>query len=413
MVQGRRPDHLLPGRRPQRLQGQPLRRGRPGVGRRRRVRAGAGHAGAPEPTTTKSPLHGRDLLPGYPRQLGTGRSVRPERRSQRAGGRGSRRRAHRRRAPPHLGGAGGDPRRHRDASLQGAGTPRGIRGGGGGRTHPVQGPRRHLQPAGPEPLPVGEPRTGLRSRWPCGTTGGASWRCACSEYGRVFRVAEVPDGHYRWIIPDEGTLLGYVVGERVLVLANSGYPRAVPVRSPRRRLATGGWTGSGWTWTASRASSRGSVAGRRRCGCGEERSWCGCANDGPPVQVQARRTDQAPRNDNGNISGETDERADADPSLDSACGTCERHRHGGPAGGRYRCVCPGARPGGLPRRPKRRDRRDTGRRPVLQRGARWPEDHPALAIGIRIPRCLAAARGIGGGGDGTEGGRRDLGAALG
>jgi pullulanase/glycogen debranching enzyme len=43
-----------------------------------------------------------------------------------------------------------------------------------------------------------------------------------SEYGSVFRVAEVPDGHYRWITPEEETLLGYVVGERVLVLANSG-----------------------------------------------------------------------------------------------------------------------------------------------------------------------------------------------
>lgn len=43
-----------------------------------------------------------------------------------------------------------------------------------------------------------------------------------SEYGRVFRVAEVPTGHYRWITPDDGTLLGYVVGGRVLVLANSG-----------------------------------------------------------------------------------------------------------------------------------------------------------------------------------------------
>jgi pullulanase/glycogen debranching enzyme len=43
-----------------------------------------------------------------------------------------------------------------------------------------------------------------------------------SEYGKVFRIAEMPKGHYRWITPDEGTLLGYVVGERVLVLANSG-----------------------------------------------------------------------------------------------------------------------------------------------------------------------------------------------
>jgi pullulanase/glycogen debranching enzyme len=43
-----------------------------------------------------------------------------------------------------------------------------------------------------------------------------------STYGEVFRVAHVPEGHYRWIAPDNGTLLGYVVGERVLVLANSG-----------------------------------------------------------------------------------------------------------------------------------------------------------------------------------------------
>jgi len=43
-----------------------------------------------------------------------------------------------------------------------------------------------------------------------------------SGYGRVFRVADVPDGHYRWITPQEPTLLGYVVGDRVLVLANSG-----------------------------------------------------------------------------------------------------------------------------------------------------------------------------------------------
>ncbi|MEJ2339526.1 MAG: alpha-amylase family glycosyl hydrolase [Gemmatimonadales bacterium] len=43
-----------------------------------------------------------------------------------------------------------------------------------------------------------------------------------SEYGGVFRIAEMPKGHYHWITPEENTLLGYVVGERVLVLANSG-----------------------------------------------------------------------------------------------------------------------------------------------------------------------------------------------
>lgn len=43
-----------------------------------------------------------------------------------------------------------------------------------------------------------------------------------SDPGRVFRIAEVPVGHYRWITPEDSTLLGYVVGNRVLVLANSG-----------------------------------------------------------------------------------------------------------------------------------------------------------------------------------------------
>ncbi len=43
-----------------------------------------------------------------------------------------------------------------------------------------------------------------------------------SAYGEVFRVAKVPDGHYRWITPDDEHLLGYVVGDRVLVLANDG-----------------------------------------------------------------------------------------------------------------------------------------------------------------------------------------------
>ncbi|HKJ02013.1 MAG TPA: alpha-amylase family glycosyl hydrolase [Longimicrobiales bacterium] len=43
-----------------------------------------------------------------------------------------------------------------------------------------------------------------------------------SDLGSVFRVARVPPDHYRWILPEDGTLLGYVVGGRVLVLANSG-----------------------------------------------------------------------------------------------------------------------------------------------------------------------------------------------
>jgi pullulanase/glycogen debranching enzyme len=48
-----------------------------------------------------------------------------------------------------------------------------------------------------------------------------------SDYGRVFRVDAAPAGHYRWIVPEEPTLLGYVVGERVLVLANSGVREGV------------------------------------------------------------------------------------------------------------------------------------------------------------------------------------------
>jgi pullulanase len=48
-----------------------------------------------------------------------------------------------------------------------------------------------------------------------------------SHHGEVFRVADVPDGHYRWITPDTSTLLGYVVGGRVLVLANSGAQEGV------------------------------------------------------------------------------------------------------------------------------------------------------------------------------------------
>ncbi len=43
-----------------------------------------------------------------------------------------------------------------------------------------------------------------------------------SDYGRVFRVADVPEGHYRFITPRDPHLLGYVVGGRVLVLANNG-----------------------------------------------------------------------------------------------------------------------------------------------------------------------------------------------
>ena len=58
-----------------------------------------------------------------------------------------------------------------------------------------------------------------------------------SDHGSVFRTAEVPEGHYRWITPVERTLLGYIAGERVLVLANSGTHEGVF----RFQLPAGTW----------------------------------------------------------------------------------------------------------------------------------------------------------------------------
>lgn len=44
-----------------------------------------------------------------------------------------------------------------------------------------------------------------------------------SEAGKVFRVAEaVADDYYRWIAPDDESLLGYLVNDQVLVLLNAG-----------------------------------------------------------------------------------------------------------------------------------------------------------------------------------------------
>ncbi|WP_456425817.1 alpha-amylase family glycosyl hydrolase [Rhodocaloribacter sp.] len=43
-----------------------------------------------------------------------------------------------------------------------------------------------------------------------------------SDYGKVFRTAEpVPEGYYRWILPENDRLLGYLVDEQVLVLVNT------------------------------------------------------------------------------------------------------------------------------------------------------------------------------------------------
>ncbi len=160
MVQGRRPHHLLPGRRPKRLQGLPLRRGRSRMGRGRRGRPGRGHGGAPQPLRRRAPGHGRDLLSGHPRQLGSGGPLRPDR-PQRSRGCQSRSRAHRRRPAAHVGRASGAARRHRDAPVQGPGARRGARPRDTGWTHPLQRTGRHLQSARSESLPLGLPRTRL------------------------------------------------------------------------------------------------------------------------------------------------------------------------------------------------------------------------------------------------------------
>jgi hypothetical protein len=50
-------------------------------------------------------------------------------------------------------------------------------------------------------------------------------------------VAQVPPKHYRWITPVDPSLLGYVVGGRVLVLANNGDREGVF----NFHLPDGGW----------------------------------------------------------------------------------------------------------------------------------------------------------------------------
>jgi pullulanase/glycogen debranching enzyme len=79
-------------------------------------------------------------------------------------------------------------------------------------TYNLRAPNRFLW----ESLVPGSDQTAMRDYW----RGLLALRM--SEHGRVFRIAELPEGHYRWIAPEESTLLGYAVGERVLVLANSG-----------------------------------------------------------------------------------------------------------------------------------------------------------------------------------------------
>ena len=97
-----------------------------------------------------------------------------------------------------------------ELEVEAAGGP--IRFKGRGDTYNLRAPNRFLW----ESLAPGSDQVSMRDYW----RGLLALRM--SEYGRVFRIAEVPEGHYRWITPAERTLLGYMVGERVLVLANSG-----------------------------------------------------------------------------------------------------------------------------------------------------------------------------------------------
>jgi len=99
---------------------------------------------------------------------------------------------------------------HEEFEAEVAGEP--IHFKGRDDTYNLRAPNRFLW----ESLAPGSDQAAMRNYW----RGLLALRM--SEYGQVFRVADVPDGHYRWITPEENTLLGYVVGERVLVLANSG-----------------------------------------------------------------------------------------------------------------------------------------------------------------------------------------------
>ncbi len=99
---------------------------------------------------------------------------------------------------------------HEEFEVQVAGGP--IKFKGRDDTYNLRAPNRFLWNS----LAPGSDHAAMRDYW----RGLLALRR--SEYGRVFRVAEVPEGHYRWITPSEPTLLGYVVGGRVLVLANSG-----------------------------------------------------------------------------------------------------------------------------------------------------------------------------------------------
>lgn len=60
-----------------------------------------------------------------------------------------------------------------------------------------------------------------------------------SDHGRVLRLGtQVPDGHIRWLEPEDPLLLGYVIGGRIAVLINSS---ARPAQFPGVILPDGEW----------------------------------------------------------------------------------------------------------------------------------------------------------------------------
>jgi hypothetical protein len=99
---------------------------------------------------------------------------------------------------------------HDEFQVEAAGGP--IYFKGRDDTYNLRAPNRFLW----ESLAPGSDQASMRDWWK------GLIHLRMSEHGSVFRVADVPEGHYRWITPANGHLLGYVVGGRVLVLANNG-----------------------------------------------------------------------------------------------------------------------------------------------------------------------------------------------
>ena len=79
-------------------------------------------------------------------------------------------------------------------------------------TYNLRAPNRYLW----ETLAPGSDALSMRDWWR------GLVKLRLSDEGAVFRVANARDGHYRFFTPENGHLLGYLVGERVLVLANNG-----------------------------------------------------------------------------------------------------------------------------------------------------------------------------------------------